>query len=70
MSVSPGLEAALARLAKVTVETGTDPVKVVQWLMDLVKFREEIWPTLTPQQRYAFRRKVRQAAEDVDNATY
>lgn len=63
-SVSPGLQAALERLARVTVETGTDPAKVLQWLADIVQFKEEVWPTLTPYQRYAIKTRIRHLREE------
>jgi hypothetical protein len=65
MAISPGLEAAIARLAKVTVQTGADPGKVIATLIALVRFRNEVWPSLTPYQRYAYRVRLRHLREEV-----
>lgn len=63
MSISPKLEASLERLAKITVQTGADPGKVLVALMTAVRYRNEVWPHLTPQQRYAVLVKLRHARE-------
>lgn len=66
MPISPGLQAALENLARVTVRTGADPGKVVAFLHDMMVFKRDVWPTLTPVQRYAFRLKLRRMQEEVE----
>jgi hypothetical protein len=66
MTISPGLQAALENLARVTVRTGADPGKVILFLKEMVEFKRDVWPTLTPQQRYAFRTKLRHLHEEAE----
>lgn len=63
MSVSPELEAALEKLAKVTVEKGLDPGKVIKGLIDMM----EAVNNLTPEQREQLRRELREVrSADID----
>lgn len=55
MSLTPELEAAIAKLAKVTVEHNLDPGKVIVSLMKLTEWLN----SLTPEQRAAVRRELR-----------
>lgn len=64
--ISPGLQAALENLARVTVRTGADPGKVIAFLRDMAVFKRDVWPTLTPMQRYAFRVKLRHLHEEME----
>lgn len=70
MTISAGLQAALENLAKVTVRTGADPGKVLANLVAIVKFRNEVWPNLTPHQRYAWRVRIRHAREEMKRRGY
>jgi hypothetical protein len=56
MSVSKGLEAAIAKLAKATVEKGLDPAKVIKGLIDMA----EAINNLTPEQRAQLREELRE----------
>ena len=60
MSISPGLEAAIAKLAKLTVQNGWDPGKVLAGLVQMTKLINE----LTPEQRAAVRRELRRRRDD------
>lgn len=63
MPMSEGLEAAIAKLAKVTVEKGLDPGKVVKGLVDMV----EAVNSLSPEQRAALREELREVrSADLD----
>jgi acyl-CoA reductase-like NAD-dependent aldehyde dehydrogenase len=63
MPLSPEMEAAIANLARRTSEKGADPVMVLLAIQAAAKYRQEVWPTLTPQERYAVLTKLRQARE-------
>lgn len=63
MPLSPALEASIAELARVTARTGADPVRVLLALQAAATYRDTVWPTLTPQQRYAVLVKLRHARE-------
>lgn len=58
--IPKGLERAIARLAKVTVEHNLDPAKVLGALMRLLEFRQKVWPTLTDAQKRAVIVSLRQ----------
>lgn len=49
--IPPALEKALSRLAKETVANGWDVGKVLAAVMRAAKFRQEVWPTLTDEQK-------------------
>jgi len=53
--IPEGLEKALANLARVTVQRGLDPGKVLHFLMELLRWKRDVWPTLTPEQQHAVR---------------
>ena len=59
MPLSRELQEAIGRLAKVTVETGTDPGKVLVALQKILIFKRDVWPLLTPQERYALLTRLR-----------
>lgn len=63
MAISPELEAAIAELARVTVRTGGDPVRVLLAIQAAATYRDKVWPTLPPPQRYAVLRKLRRLRE-------
>lgn len=63
MPISPELEAAISELARVTARTGADPVKVLLAIQAAATYRDKVWPTLTPQQRYAVLMKLRRLRE-------
>jgi acyl-CoA reductase-like NAD-dependent aldehyde dehydrogenase len=63
MAISPKLQAAIEELARVTVRTGGDPVKVLLAIQAAATYRDKVWPHLTPQQRYAVLVKLRRARE-------
>jgi hypothetical protein len=56
MPLSEGMEAAIAKLAKVTVEKGLDPAKVIKGLIDMA----EAINNLTPEQRAQLRKELRE----------
>lgn len=64
MPLSPKLEAAIERLAQQTVRMGGDPVRVLLALQAAAKYRDEVWPTLSPRQRYAVLRRLRRLREE------
>jgi len=55
MPISPEGEAAIAKLAKLTVEKGWDPGQVIRGLLDM----HEALMKLTPEERAAVRRELR-----------
>lgn len=55
-AIPEGLEKALARLAKKTVENNWDPVRVLTALMRGIEW----WNSLTPEQRLAIQRALRE----------
>lgn len=59
MPISPEGEAAIAKLAKLTVEKGWDPGKVVRGLMDM----QAALAKLTPEQRAAVQRALKEARD-------
>lgn len=68
MPLSEGLENAIAELARVTVERGADPGKVIEGLLQMVNWRNDVWPHLTPHERYAFLVKMRHMREEARDA--
>ena len=56
MPISEGMGDALDRLAKVTVEKGLDPGKVIKGLMDMM----EMVNNLTPAEREQLREELRE----------
>lgn len=55
MAISKGTEKALEKLAKLTVERGWDPVRVIVALQKAM----EIWNALSPEERRALQRELR-----------
>lgn len=45
------LERAIAHLAKVTVQQGLDPGRMLAMLMRVIHWRNTVWPTLTDHQK-------------------
>jgi hypothetical protein len=45
------LEKAIAELARVTVQRGLDPGRVLVMLMRVIEYRNTVWPTLTDDQK-------------------
>jgi hypothetical protein len=67
MAVSPGLDRSLARLAKLCAEGKLDPVRTIRWLVEVVKFRDEVyrtWPRRTREKFDADLYRIKQEAED------
>jgi hypothetical protein len=52
----------LERLAQYVVRTGDDPGKWVAWLMEVAKFRRDVWPTLDPDTQRAVIEELRRRA--------
>ena len=69
MPLSPELKAAIERLADQTVQRGGDPVKVLLGIQAAAKYRDEVWPTLTPQQKYAVLHRLRKTREGLRHDT-
>jgi hypothetical protein len=63
MAISPELEAQIAELARLTVKTGTDPVLVLSAIQTAAQ-----WRGMTPEQRYARLRRLRDIRKESDRA--
>lgn len=61
--IGPELEAAIGRLAEQTARIGADPVKVLLAIQAAATYRDKVWPTLTPQERYAVLSMLRRKRE-------
>ena len=65
-AIPKDLEKAIANLARVTVQRGLDPGRVLAMLIRIIQWRNTVWTTLSHEQKQQVRallRRIRQHGE-------
>jgi hypothetical protein len=58
-AIPQDLEKAIARLARITVQRGLDPGRVLAMLMRIIEWRNTVWTTLSQEQKNEVRALLR-----------